>query len=60
MIYTCFLNIKDSVKQIDKAVHKDLKFLVQWLNANRISLNIAKTLKLLSLEERKSNLWKKT
>ena len=37
------LNIKDSVKQINKVVNKDLKFLVQWLNANRISLNVAKT-----------------
>ena len=40
---TCLLNIKDSVKQINKVVNKDLKFLVQWLNANRISLNEAKT-----------------
>ena len=40
---TCLLNIKDSVKQINKVVNKDLKFLVQWLNANKISLNIAKT-----------------
>ena len=40
---TCLLNINDSVKQINKVVHKDLKFLVQWLNANRISLNVGKT-----------------
>ena len=39
----CLLNIKDSVKQIDKVVNKELKFLVQWLNANIISLNVAKT-----------------
>ena len=39
---TCLLNIKDSVKQINKVVNKDLKFLVQWLNANRISLDVAK------------------
>ena len=32
-----------SVKQINKVVDKDLKFLVQWLNANRISLNVTKT-----------------
>ena len=38
---TCLLNI-DSVKQINK-VHNNLKFLVQWLNANIISLNVAKT-----------------
>ena len=29
--------------QINKVFNKDLKFLVQWLNANRISLNVAKT-----------------
>ena len=40
---TCLLNIKDLVKQINKVVNKNLKFLVQWSNANRISLNIAKT-----------------
>ena len=39
----CLLNIKDSVKQINKVVNKDLKFLIQWLNANIISLNVAKT-----------------
>ena len=38
---TCLLNIKDSVKQINKTVNKD--FLVQFLNANKISLNVAKT-----------------
>ena len=60
---TCLLNIKYSVEQINKVVNKDLKFLVQWLNANRICLNVTKTevvfyncLKLLSLEERKNNL----
>ena len=40
---TFLLHIKDSVKQINKVANKDLKFLVQWLNANRISLNVAKT-----------------
>ena len=40
---TFLLNIKVSVKQINKVVNKDLKFLVQCLNANRISLNVAKT-----------------
>ena len=39
----CLLNIEDSVKQINKVVNKNLKFLAQWLNANRISLNVAKT-----------------
>ena len=40
---TCLLNIQDSVKQINKVVNKDLKFLVQWLNCNKISLIVAKT-----------------
>ena len=40
---TCLLNIKDSIKKINKAVNKDLKFLIQWLHANKISLNVAKT-----------------
>ena len=40
---TCLLNIKDSIKKISKVVNKDLMFLIQWLNANKISLNVAKT-----------------
>ena len=40
---TYLLNIKDSLKKIKKVVKKDLKFLVQWLNTNRISLNVAKS-----------------
>ena len=31
------------MEQTNKVVNKDLKFLVKWLNANRISLNVAKT-----------------
>ena len=34
---------KANSKCCKKIVNKDLKFLVQWLNANRISLNVAKT-----------------
>ena len=37
------LNIKDSIKKINNIVSKDLKFLIQWLHANKISLNVAKT-----------------
>ena len=48
---TCLLNIKDSIKKINKVVNKDLKFLIQWLHANKI----AKIGSLFS-EERKSNL----
>ena len=35
--------MKDSVKQTNKVLKKDLTILVQWLNANRISVNVAKT-----------------
>ena len=53
---TCLLNIKDSVKQINK-VNKGCNVLVQWLNANRISLSVAKTeVIIFALEERKNNL----
>ena len=31
---TCLLNIKDSIKKINKVVNKDRKFLIQWLHAN--------------------------
>ena len=36
---TCLLNIK----KISKVVNKDLKFLIQWLHANKISLHVVKT-----------------
>ena len=39
---TYLLNIRYSVKQINKVVNKVLKFLVQWLNANRILLSVVK------------------
>ena len=40
---TCLVKIKDSGKKINKVVNKDRKFLIQWLHANKISPNIAKT-----------------
>ena len=40
---TCLLNIKGSIKKINEVVNKDLKFLIQWLHANKISFNTAKT-----------------
>ena len=40
---TCLLNIKDSIKKINKVVNKDLKFLIQWVHENKVSLNVAKT-----------------
>ena len=40
---TCFLNIKSTIREINKYVNKDLRFLSKWLNANKISLNITNT-----------------
>ena len=39
---TCLLNVKQSIKGINKSVNKDLKHLLHWLNANKISLNVTK------------------
>ena len=36
---TCLLNIKNSIKKVNKVVN--LKFLIQWLHANKMSLNTA-------------------
>ena len=36
---TCLLNVKQSIKEINKSVNKDLKSLLHWLNANKISLD---------------------
>ena len=40
---TCLLNITHSINKINKVVNKDLKVLIQCINANKISLNVAKT-----------------
>ena len=50
---TCLLNIKNSIKKVNKVVN--LKFLIQWLHANKMSLNTTEKKSLFS-EERKSNL----
>ena len=39
----CLLSVKQSIKEINKSVKKDLKSLLYWLNANKISLNVTKT-----------------
>ena len=36
----CLLNIKDSIKDL---IDKGLKFFIQWLHENKLSLNVAKT-----------------
>jgi hypothetical protein len=40
---TLLLNTGKDLKSIGKKVNRDLKLLVHWLNANRISLNATKT-----------------
>ena len=40
---TNLLCLGNSIKKLNKLVNADLKCLVNWLNANKISLNIKKT-----------------
>ena len=35
---TCFLSVKQSIKEIKISVNKDLKSLLHWFSANKISL----------------------
>ena len=35
--------MSNSIKKLNKLVNTDLKHLVHWLNANKISLNVKKT-----------------
>ena len=39
---TNLLYLSNSIKKLNKLVNTDLKHLVNWLNANKISLNIKK------------------
>ena len=39
---TNLLNYNNSVKRMNKQVNQDLKNLANWLNANKICLNISK------------------
>ena len=38
------LHINYSIKKLNKAVNSDLKNLINWLNANKISLNVTKSI----------------
>ena len=40
---TNFLHINDPIKKLNKAANSDLRNLTNWLNANKISLNVSKT-----------------
>ena len=41
--YTNLLCLINPIKKLNKVVNADLKYLVNWLNANKISLNVKKT-----------------
>ena len=40
---TNLLCLSNSIKTLNKLVNADLKQLVNWINANKISLNVKKT-----------------
>ena len=40
---TNLLCLSNSIKKLNKLINADLKYLVNWLNANKISLNVEKT-----------------
>ena len=40
---TNLLCLSNSIKKLNKLANADLKQLVKWLNANKISLNVKKT-----------------
>ena len=40
---TNLLNINNSLSKLNKLVNQDLKNLTNWLNVNKISLNVSKT-----------------
>ena len=42
---TNLLCLGNSIKKLNKLVSADLKVLVKWLNANKISFNVKKKLK---------------
>ena len=44
---TGLLNIQSSIKAINKYLNKDIKELSFWLSANKLSLNVAKTIAIL-------------
>ena len=52
---TNLLCLSNSIKKLNQLINADLKHLVNWFNANKISLNVKK-LKLLSLNLSKRNL----
>ena len=57
---TNLLYLGNSIKNLNKLVNADLKHLVNWLNANKISLNVKKITKMVTFKSKqkkfKSNL----
>ena len=51
---TNFLYVAKSIKKIQKYVNLDLRFLCNWLKANKISLNASKTEMLIFRDPRKT------
>ena len=43
LLLIIFFPINDSIKKLNKAVSSDLRNLTNWLNANKISVNVSKT-----------------
>ena len=55
---TNLLHIRKSVKQLNKFVDFDLRNVSNWLNANKISMNVSKTeLIILKTRMKKSRFW---
>ena len=50
---TNLLHIIDSIKKLNKTVNSDFRNLTNWLNANKISLNVSKTELILLRPKRK-------
>ena len=44
--HASILPLSNSIKKLNKRVNADLKYVVNWLNANKISLNVKKKRKL--------------
>ena len=47
------LCLSNSIKKLNKQVNADLKHLVNWLNANKISVNVKKTERLIFKSKQK-------
>ena len=53
---TNLLCLSNSIKKLNEQVNADLKHLVNWLNANKISLNLKKTEMVIFRAKHKNNI----